>query len=155
MAVQIPDPGTGNGQTGDNEYVFRKKVKDNFSDKTNAASRLVGTELGNLAPVGAYQIYTNSETPAYEDIVNTPKSPLSWNDKSVFKQAFNSSNNMLAILLGGTFNNRIAGLQVGHYGADFPNITGALELNPFGGNVTINRKVFGIKAMQQRIAMDF
>lgn len=42
MAVQIPDPGTGNGQTGDNEYVFRKKVKDNFSDQTNAASRLVG-----------------------------------------------------------------------------------------------------------------
>ena len=43
MAVQIPDPGTGNGQTGDNEYVFRKKVKDNFSDQTNAASRIVGT----------------------------------------------------------------------------------------------------------------
>ena len=43
MAVQIPDPGTGNGQTGDNEYVFRKKVKDNFSDQTNAASKLVGT----------------------------------------------------------------------------------------------------------------
>lgn len=42
MAVQIPDPGTGNGQTGDNEYVFRKKVKDNFSDQTNAASRLCG-----------------------------------------------------------------------------------------------------------------
>lgn len=48
MAVQIPDPGTGNGQTGDNEYVFRKKVKDNFSDQTNAASRLVGTASGQV-----------------------------------------------------------------------------------------------------------
>ncbi|WP_333613779.1 phage tail fiber protein [Psychrobacter sp.] len=48
MAVQIPDPGTGNGQTGDNEYVFRKKVKDNFSDQTNAASRLVGTTVGRV-----------------------------------------------------------------------------------------------------------
>ena len=42
MAVQIPDPGTGNGQTGDNEYVFRSKVRDNFSDQNNAASREVG-----------------------------------------------------------------------------------------------------------------
>ena len=51
MAVQIPDPGTGNGQTGDNEYVFRKKVKDNFSDQTNAASRLVGGAVGNIPDV--------------------------------------------------------------------------------------------------------
>ncbi len=51
MAVQIPDPGTGNGQTGDNEYVFRKKVKDNFSDQTNAASRLVGTAAENVCLV--------------------------------------------------------------------------------------------------------
>ncbi|MGE6479930.1 pyocin knob domain-containing protein [Psychrobacter namhaensis] len=48
MAVQIPDPGTGNGQTGDNEYVFRKKVKDNFSDQTNAASRIVGPAAGQI-----------------------------------------------------------------------------------------------------------
>lgn len=48
MAVQIPDPGTGNGQTGDNEYVFRKKVKDNFSDQTNAASRPVGASKGSV-----------------------------------------------------------------------------------------------------------
>lgn len=48
MAVQIPDPGTGNGQTGDNEYVFRKKVKDNFSDQTNAASKLIGKSSGQV-----------------------------------------------------------------------------------------------------------
>lgn len=48
MAVQIPDPGTGNGQTGDNEYVFRKKVKDNFTDQTNAASKLVGNTKGAI-----------------------------------------------------------------------------------------------------------
>lgn len=48
MAVQIPDPGTGNGQTGDNEYVFRKKVRDNFTDQNNAASKLVGAEAGQV-----------------------------------------------------------------------------------------------------------
>ena len=53
MAVQIPDPGTGNGQTGDNEYVFRKKVKDNFSDPTNAASRLVGDKPNRVLEYGS------------------------------------------------------------------------------------------------------
>lgn len=58
MAVQIPDPGTGNGQTGDNEYVFRKKVKDNFSDQTNAASRLVGGGLQDVPLVKDLYILT-------------------------------------------------------------------------------------------------
>ena len=49
MAVQIPDPGTGNGNSGDNEYVFRKKVQDNFTDQANAASRVVGSVEGDLA----------------------------------------------------------------------------------------------------------
>lgn len=48
MAVQIPDPGTGNGNTGDNEYVFRSKVRDNFSDQSNAASREVGTDVNQI-----------------------------------------------------------------------------------------------------------
>ena len=50
MAIQIPNPGTGNGATGDNEFVLWSKVKDNFTDQTNAASRLVGTE-GNQIPL--------------------------------------------------------------------------------------------------------
>ena len=52
MAIQIPNAGTGNGQTGDNEYVLWQKTINNFSDQTNAASRLVGTAKGNLLEVG-------------------------------------------------------------------------------------------------------
>lgn len=48
MAVQIPDPGQGDNKTGDNEYVFRKKVRDNFSDQRNAASRLVGYQSNQI-----------------------------------------------------------------------------------------------------------
>ena len=48
MAIQLPDPGTGNGQTGDNEYVMWTKVKGNFNDQSNAASRLVGTAAGQV-----------------------------------------------------------------------------------------------------------
>jgi len=49
MTIQIPNPGTGNGATGDNEYVLWSKVKDNFENQSHAASRLVGKQQDNLA----------------------------------------------------------------------------------------------------------
>lgn len=48
MAIQIPNPGTGNGASGDNEFVLWSKVKDNFNDQTNAAGRLVGASRGSV-----------------------------------------------------------------------------------------------------------
>lgn len=48
MAIQIPNAGTGNGATGDNEFVLWTKVINNFSDQTHAASRLVGTAAGQI-----------------------------------------------------------------------------------------------------------
>lgn len=54
MAIQLPNPGLGDGQTGDNEYVMWTKVKDNFNNTTHAASRLVGTAAGNVMEVGAF-----------------------------------------------------------------------------------------------------
>lgn len=48
MTIQIPNPGTGNGQTGDNEFALWSKVKSNFEDLTNAASRLIGTTNGTV-----------------------------------------------------------------------------------------------------------
>ena len=52
MAIQIPNPGTGNGETGDNEFVLWSKVKSNFEDQTNAASRLVGTGMQDITIIG-------------------------------------------------------------------------------------------------------
>lgn len=60
MAIQIPNAGTGNGQTGDNEYVLWQKTINNFSDQTNAASRLVGTATGNVMEVGAFGLGSNT-----------------------------------------------------------------------------------------------
>lgn len=48
MAIQLPNPGLGDGQTGDNEFVMWTKTKDNFNNSTHAASRLVGTSNGNV-----------------------------------------------------------------------------------------------------------
>ena len=61
MAIQIPNAGTGNGQTGDNEYVLWQKTINNFSDQSNAASRLVGKQTGNLMEVGLYGWGTNQK----------------------------------------------------------------------------------------------
>ena len=72
MAIQLPNPGLGDGQTGDNEFVMWTKVKDNFSNTTHAASRLVGTATGNLLESGVNGIagawdrrtVTNREKPS-------------------------------------------------------------------------------------------
>lgn len=48
MTIQIPNPGTGNALTGDNEFVLWSKVKSNFEDATNAASKLVGSGNGQV-----------------------------------------------------------------------------------------------------------
>lgn len=56
MAIQLPNPGLGDGQTGDNEYVMWQKTRDNFNNSTHAASRLVGTNKGNVMEVGAFGI---------------------------------------------------------------------------------------------------
>ncbi|MGP5203708.1 pyocin knob domain-containing protein [Psychrobacter aquimaris] len=53
MAIQIPNPGTGNGQTGDNEFALWSKVKGNFENTTHAASRTVGTMSGNVVEMTA------------------------------------------------------------------------------------------------------
>lgn len=62
MAIQLPNPGLGDGQTGDNEYVMWTKVKDNFSNTTHAASRLVGENSGNVMQVGAFGLGGFSKT---------------------------------------------------------------------------------------------
>lgn len=56
MAVRIPNLGTGSGDVGDgdNELKIRQDYNHNFSDQNNAASRLVGTEAGNVMQVGAF-----------------------------------------------------------------------------------------------------
>ena len=62
MAIQIPNVGTGvpANQTGDSPWLAMKKVADNFSNNTHAASRLVGGAAGNLIEVGLSGLASNS-----------------------------------------------------------------------------------------------
>lgn len=50
MAIKLPDPGNGipEQKTGNDEWTNMKIVRDNFADKSNAASRLVGTSNGQI-----------------------------------------------------------------------------------------------------------
>ena len=70
MAIQLPNPGLGDGQTGDNEYVMWTKVKDNFNNTTHAANRLVGTAAGNVMEVGAFGL---GALALVTDSINPPK----------------------------------------------------------------------------------
>ena len=102
MAVQIPDPGKGDNQTGDNEYVFRKKVKDNFSDQTNAASRLVGPNDNELIEAG--KVYTHvfssvntTAVPAGADINNAPFGITAHSSTSLNTPPGAAANNILTL----------------------------------------------------------
>ena len=50
MAIKLPDPGNGipEQKTGNDEWTNMKIVRENFADRSNAASRLVGTASGNV-----------------------------------------------------------------------------------------------------------
>lgn len=48
MAIRVPNLGTGNGQTGDNELKIRQDYNHNFTDQSNAASRPVGTDADQI-----------------------------------------------------------------------------------------------------------
>lgn len=69
MTIQTPNVGTGvpADQTGDSPWLAMKKVADNFSNTTHAASRLVGLATGNLLEVGAAGLAGSSATLAVGD----------------------------------------------------------------------------------------
>lgn len=52
MAIQIPNPGTGNGATGDNEFVLWTKTKDNFIEIDGELKRLSDSVSPTVNDIG-------------------------------------------------------------------------------------------------------
>lgn len=52
MAIQIPNPGTGNGSTGDNEFVLWTKTKDNFIEIDGELKRLSDSVSPTVNDIG-------------------------------------------------------------------------------------------------------
>lgn len=72
MVLRVPNLGTGNGQTGDNEYKIRQDYNHNFTDQSNAASREVGKDTKNIMEVGAFGVGAMTGD-ALVDATNTHK----------------------------------------------------------------------------------
>lgn len=55
MAIKLPDPGNGipEQKTGNDEWTNMKIVRDNFADRSNAASRLVGDDINDISANGS------------------------------------------------------------------------------------------------------
>lgn len=66
MAIKLPDPGNGipEQKTGNDEWTNMQIVRENFADKSNAASRLVGTASGQI-PLAQDVAKVNAALTAY------------------------------------------------------------------------------------------
>ena len=77
MAIQIPNPGTGNGATGDNEYVLWSKTRDNFieidSELTRISDNLAPTvnDIGIMGELGAGVSVTDALPTGMRPLVGT------------------------------------------------------------------------------------
>lgn len=72
MAIKLPDPGNGipEQKTGNDEWTNMQIVRENFADKSNAASRMVGTDTGNVMEVGAFGLGLTADTPFLANTAN-------------------------------------------------------------------------------------
>lgn len=77
MAIQIPNLGTGNGLSGENELVIRQKYNSNFTDQTNAASRLLGT--------GAEQVPLSKNIPSLLGTAATKNVGTEWGEVATWQ----------------------------------------------------------------------
>ena len=101
MAIQTVKTGAAvNDGTGDDARTAFTKINQNFTDNANAASRLVGTEEGNVMEVGAFglgKVIPNiSDTIGLSNIDSAPTQIASWYETwavlHVKNQDFNSLN---------------------------------------------------------------
>ncbi|MGO3281511.1 MAG: hypothetical protein ACTIKC_01825 [Psychrobacter sp.] len=73
MAIQLPNPGLGDGQTGDNEFVMWTKVKDNFNNPDHAAGRMIGNENGQIPLAQGVSDALRMRPPSIHYSSSTPK----------------------------------------------------------------------------------
>jgi len=101
MAIQRINLGTApSGTGGDTNRSAFTKIDGNFADTTNAASRLVGTDAGNVMEVGAFglgKVIPNiSNTLSLDNIDSAPTQIASWYETwavlHVKNQDFNNLN---------------------------------------------------------------
>lgn len=117
MAIRIPNLGTGNGSTGDNELKIRQDYNHNFTDQINAASRLVGTGAGNVMEVGAFGLGATQAplvTGAVQDLRN---GFFTYADASIQRPSKMGDFDVVGFKFGGRANKYGAALFLPYYTA--------------------------------------
>ena len=136
--------GTNYLRSGATDLIHRKngtdyKIWDSSND--GSGSGLDADLLDGYHASGLYRIGEANQGGAavtLNSFNTTNGSAYAWNKAGNASLLLNNNNNALAILLGGTVNDRSANIQVGHNSSSaYANITGNLYLNKLGGNVYI------------------
>lgn len=127
MAIRVPNLGLGDGKTGDTELKIRQDYNHNFSDQTNAASRLVGTASGNVMEVGAFGFGGSSRKSATNPAQQLDASELAKTQIYGFSDTpsvdygiglgWGATNNRAAFILQGVFSNKLYYMNVGNTAA--------------------------------------
>lgn len=92
MAIQMVKVGESvNDGTGDPARTCFTKINQNFTDTPNAASRLVGTDVGNVMEVGAFGVGGTVRSKDMRDHSNETSYLNAIGDKSQFFYAVNTA----------------------------------------------------------------
>lgn len=84
--------------------------------------------------------FTRNTGVAVSSLNATSSSTSAWNYYDKYNLMLENSNNALVFTVGGVTNDRKAIIQVGHNSNSYASALGTLQLNPFGGAVTVNGK---------------
>ena len=104
----------------------------------NGATRLRGNLAVGQAPVdngGSSVTINRNAGPGITDINSTNNNANNYS--RIYNLSLRNTNNAMNFYVSGTFNNRVGMIQVGHSDPAFAANSGALLLNPLGGNVSI------------------
>ena len=129
---------TGNVGIGVSTSNYKLHVNGTFYASGAATLKSTLNVDGATAINNVLNLYT-SIGKSLSEINATNGSDNAWNKSGNSSLRIGNSNNLIAIILGGTTNDRNANIQVGHetYN-DYANITGSLYLNKLGGNVYLS-----------------
>jgi hypothetical protein len=120
------------GTSGDITERMRITAAGNVGIGTTAPSNIL-----HVAGSASGTLLDNNTNKSFSTFNATNSSADAWNAAGNYTISARSNNNALAFLVGGTQNDRAAGIQVGHENSTFASFLGTLALNPFGGNVGI------------------
>ncbi|NBI08054.1 DUF859 family phage minor structural protein [Senegalia massiliensis] len=131
---------------GGNGVIWKYQKNTNRFYITKNLTVSYGCDLQDRLNINGYigsPVHINRTTNRTLDLINaTPSSNDVWNSKYNSNLLIENYNNALSFIVGGTSNDRIAMIQVGHSAEHYAQHLGELRLNPLGGRVKCGDDVY-------------